>query len=1198
MNKSILYIFTLLISIATSVNGQEMHHNHSLQHSFIENKGQWPEQVLFKSNIDGGNLWVEQGRVLFHLQDFSDYTAAHGDIHSNKWKNKDVFSFNQSLIHLNFLGAKNVTDIVKNGKTEAYYNYFLGNDKKKWVSEAYGYDDFTLKDIYKGIDLRFIEKGHELKYEFIVAPNIDPSVIVLNYENHNGLKIKRNGDLEIATNQGKIIETKPYVYQIINGKIIEINCSFEIDNNNVTFSLGKYNENHDLIIDPTLVFATYNGAVSDNFGMTATYGYDGSAYVSGTVFGNDYPTPDPNAFDTESNFTVPNVGTVTTDAFITKYSPDGTTMLWSTFFGGGNNSIGTDVPHSLICDLDDNIYVFGTTSSTDFPIVNGFQANHAGGTPVSFGSIGANFSQIGTDIFVAKFSSNGHNLLGSTYVGGSGNDGVNYKVTSGTYQNAAAYDSLTMNYGDQLRGEIMLDDENNIIVATSARSSDFPVVNAFQPTIGGKQDGVIFKLQNDFSALIWSSFYGGAENDGCYSVKLDPDQNIVFAGGTCSNNLPMAAGGYQTSYQGGKVDGFVVKLTPDGQNITSSTYLGTNVYDQIYFVEVDRLGDIYVVGQTMSNSFPVVGNVYVNPNSRQFITKFTPDLSDIDRSTVFGSGENTIDISPSAFLVDICGNIYVSGWGRNLLLSTPLLQNMPVTPNAFQTTPPNGFDFYLIVLERDMEDLLYGTYMGGVDSREHVDGGTSRFDKNGVVYQGVCAGCGGNSDFPTTPGAYSDENLASNCNALVFKFDFNLIPQANFSASSTSGCSPLEVTFENFSSDSSAYIWDFGDGNLDSTTFEPTIIYTEPGTYEVALYVFDPVCLITDSALVSITVFPELELEELEDQFFCNPTDITLAANSFGTANSFEWSTDAAFTDIINPNPNDSVVEHFVSSSGYIYIRLSNEGCELVDSLFVELTSAGLELDGNNYICRGDTAFIEANSTVEGLDFNSYLWTPTGIILTGQGTNQISVNPTQTQYITVTAEADNGCVVVDSILIVVSDLDPSSITASASETVVPEGTVVTISAEPDGYTYEWFPPDGMVNPNGQQTDVIVNESTVFTVFVSDSACTGFASVEVLVIEFVCDEPFVFVPNAFTPNGDGNNDVIFAKSTIVDDTEEFVFRIFNRWGEMVFETSDILEGWDGTWRGKKCKPDVYDYYLEGFCIDGQSFLIQGNITLIR
>lgn len=1172
--------------------GQEVTHDHSIHHAFIENKGQWDNHVLFMNKFEGGNMWVEQGRVLFHLQDYSRYNELH---FSKEESGEDELTFNQKVVNLYFEGMNEITTIEKQGETEHYFNYFVGNDESRWATGVRGYEEFTLKEAYTGIDLKFIEQEKELKYEFIVSPKSDPKQIKLSYKNQKKIKIDKDGNLVLSTYLGDIIEQKPYAYQIVNGKIVEISCVYKLEGDEVTFDLGDYNPRVALVIDPTLVFATFCGAISDNFGMTATYGYDGTAYNAGMVYGNSYPTPDPSAYDVNSNMTVVDVNIATTDAFISKYSPDGTTMIWSTFFGGGDNNQGTEVPHSLICDTDNNIYVYGVTSATDFPIENGFQTNHAGGSALSINSNGTNFGTVGTDVFVAKFSANGQDLLGSTYVGGSENDGVNYLVSSGNYGSAAAYDSLTTNYGDQFRGEIMLDSINNIVVASCTRSTDFPTVTPFQPTLAGQQDGVLFKLENDFTALQWSSYYGGTNNDAAYSVKVDSSANIVFAGGTSSSDLPNTAGGYEQNYLGGKVDGFVGKLTPDGQTLVQSTYIGEALYDQVFFVEIDRLDNIFVVGQSSGGNYPVINANYSNPNSSQFIAKLSPDLTTLVGSTVFGSGSANFDISPSAFLVDICGNMYVSGWGANILQSTPM-SGMPVTSDAFQSTAPNGFDFYLIVIEREFNDILYGTYMGGPTSREHVDGGTSRFDKNGVVYQGVCGGCGGNSDFPTTPGAWSDQNLANNCNALVFKFDFNLIPNAEISVDNTIGCAPFEVTFDNFSSESDSYMWDFGDGNLDSTTFEPTITYTTPGTYEVSLMVTDSICLITDTAFLTIEVTPTIQLDNIPAVELCDPDTVSLSANSFGTADEFIWSTNSDFSDTLNGNLSDSVVEVYSTSSGYYYVMASNPGCSVIDSVEVVFTSAALLLQGDTTICVGDESVIAATSQDPNITFSNFQWSPDSIIVSGDGTSSIVATPSSTQWVYVTAEASNGCIINDSILVQVSNISSSTVNAFTSDDEVPVGSTVTLTAEPNGsYIYSWTPPDNLTDPNGQTTDALVNETTTYQVQISDGICTKSAFITVKAFTFICEEPFVYVPNAFTPDGDGDNDIMFVRSSIV---EELIFRIYNRWGELVFETSDINEGWDGTFKGKLSDPDVYDYYLEGFCIDGQEFLIQGNITLIR
>ncbi|PWH86454.1 DUF7948 domain-containing protein [Brumimicrobium oceani] len=1189
-----MYRISLLLYIcllAFTSTAQEITHAHSVHHAFVENKGQWEDHVFFKNKVNGGNMWVEQGRVLFQLQDYSQLQEAH----FSKKEFKEDIRFKEKLVELEFVDALEIQNIEKKGATEHYYNYFLGNDKTKWASEVRGFEEFTLKEIYSGIDLRFIEQEKQIKYEFIVAPNAVADQIKLKYTFQDELEIDNEGNLIVRTKLGNIIEEKPYAYQIVNGKIVEIPCQFELNENKVTFKLGDYNKRVALIIDPTLVFATYNGAVSDNFGMTATYGHDGSAFTAGTIYGNSHPMPDPNAFDVNSNLTVVGVGVITTDAFIAKYSEDGTNLLWATFYGGGDNTQGTDVPHSLICDKDDNVYVFGSTSSLDFPIVNGFQSNHGGGFPLAISSNGTNFGIQGTDIYVAKFSTNGHNLLGSTYVGGSENDGVNYMISAGNYPSPLAYDSLTTNYGDQFRGEIMLDSLNNIIVGSCSRSANFPLNNPFQTSLGGQQDGVVFKLKNDFSSLLFSSYFGGAEADAIYSVKIDSSYNIVFAGGTTSSDLDVTAGVYQSAYAGGEADGFIGKLAPNGYTLTHSTYIGTANYDQTFFVEIDRLDNVFVLGQSNGGAFPVTNAVYSNPNSSQFIAKLDPNLTILEGSTVFGSGSTSYDISPSAFLVDICGNMYVSGWGGSVFPATPAISNMPITANAFQSSPPSGFDFYLIVIERDFNSLLYGSYLGSPSSKEHVDGGTSRFDKNGVVYQGVCGGCGGFSDFPTTPNAWSNQNLANNCNALTFKFDFNLIPKAEFSLDSTLGCAPFQVTFSNSSSSSDRYLWDFGDGTVDSTTLNPTVLYDQPGTYNVVLMVTDSTCLITDTAFVTIEVLPAIDLEALSDISLCEPDTILLTADANGTANSFVWSSNAQFSDTLNNSTADSVLQINNPVDGWYYIEASNGVCSAIDSVQFSFTSASLSLTGDTTLCFGEETIISATSNNPDLTFVDFDWEPNSIIVSGDGTSEVTVQPNVSQYVYVTATANNACVLFDSILVLVSDIDPSTVLANSSEDFVPVGTEVVLSAEPDGFSYSWSPTDNLTEPNQQETNATIYDDITYKLSVSDGICSKSTSVTIKSFPYLCDEPFVFVPNAFSPNGDGENDVLYIRSLIV---EEVTFKIYNRWGEMVYESTSMHEGWDGTFRGKLLDPDVYDYYLEGYCIDGQEFLIKGNITLIR
>lgn len=1205
------YILILLFLVFAQITfGQEVR-NFENKFKFFENKGQWPDFVHFRASSRTAKMYIEEGRILY---EFLNTDAMHEAHYSGKEEESMDESpvIERELIAANFIGANKVRETQVKNPSKEYYNFFIGNDKDKWASKVYGYSDVVLNEYYDGIDLHFNNEGDHLKYEFIVKENANPNEIVINYENAKSVQVTEIGNLRIEGELGIIEEKKPYVYQIKNGKILEISCEFEVDGNNVTYDLGEYDRRVELVIDPDLIFASYSGSLSDNFGMTATYDNEGNLYSGGTVFGNSYPTT-AGSYDENGNFTnlMPAAndpaGTYgVTDIFISKYSSDGKTLLFSTYLGGGGDIGGTEIVHSIICNDNNELYYFGTTSSSDFPLVNPYQATFNGGLYREFTSNGAHFfgsdgtqGNGGTDLIIGKFSSDGSDLLGSTYLGGSANDGLNYNETGGI--NGNVYGRLMFNYGDPFRGEIMLDDDGNCYVASSTYSNDFPVVNAIQPALAGAQDGVLFKFDADLNNLIWSTYWGGQGHDACYAIKFDTNNDVYAVGGTVSDDFPTTPGVIQEfSDSTFLADGFVSRFSSDMTTLIHSTYIATEEYDQVYFLQINRNDEVFLLGQTQGEIIPSP-DTYNNPNSGQFIMQIENDLSAINIQTVFGNGDpGQVNISPSAFLVDICGNIYVSGWGGGIagsLHQTSPLDSMPVTSDAYQSGNGDGYNFYLIVLSSEAKDLIYASYLGGGSAREHVDGGTSRFDSDGIVYQSVCGGCGGNSDFPTFPSdVWSTTNNSNNCNNLVFKFNFNLIPVAEFYVDSTVGCAPFEVTFNNSSTGEDSFLWDFGDGNVDSTTFEPTVTYSTPGTYDVSFLVTDSTCLITDTAFITIEVTPQVQLENIPQVDLCEPDTVTLTVNSFGTADEFIWSTNSNFSDTLNDNLEDSTFNFYASNSGYYYVMVQNDGCLLVDSVLVLVASSALELNGDTGICLGEETLITASSESSYISFTNYNWSDDSIIVSGDGSNQVVVNPTISQYVYLIVESSNGCIISDSILVEVSDIDTSLVNAYASDDSAPVGGTVTLTAEPGGgFFYSWFPPGNLTDPNSQTTDAMLTETTTYFVEVSDGICAKTAQVTVKVYGFICEEPFVYVPNAFTPNGDGENDIMFVRSSVV---EELVFRIYNRWGELVFETTDINQGWDGTFKGKLSDPDVYDYYLEGFCIDGQEFLIQGNITLIR
>ncbi len=833
----------VLIVMAFVGNAQRVKtpHSHQSYIRFTENKKQWDSNIAYKAQLDGGGLYIEKtGKLTFHLYDKDTYRARHlGKIISDKLK---LHSYS-----IDFVGSNQTPNIQATIPYNDYVNYFIGKNQTNWASNVQHYKHILVSNLYNGIDALYEGESQSIKYNFIVHPQATVANIKLHYEGVENIKLK-NGALYISTSVSESIEQKPFVYQLLDGDTLVIPSKFVLENNTVSFKLLKeYNHNYDLIIDPLLVFAASTGSTADNFGMTATYDSRGNLYTGGTCFDIGYPTT-VGAYDISFNSTSGFV-----DVVITKYDSLGTFLKYSTYLGGSSSS---EIVASLIVDKTDNLCLYGATGSTDFPTSIGcYDATFNGGSSLNYPQNGT-FFNIGTDIYLAKLNTTGTTLLASTYIGGSQNDGVNNNI------NTSLYDSLMFNYGDQFRGEIQVDSLGNNYVYSSTKSNDFPMQNALDNSLGGNQDAILIKLNPTLSTLIFSTYIGGSNADAGYGIALDDTLNIYVTGGTRSNNFPITAGSYKPLYGGGKCDGYVCKIKADGSVIMNSSFIGTNSYDQSYFIQLDEQQNVYLFGQS-TGSMPVTAGVYSTGNGKQFIQQLNPQLSSLLASTVFGNGTGNINISPSAFSVDCAGNIYLSGWGGNILTGNAT-NGMPITGNAIQSST-DGFNFYLMVLGPNMSNILFGSYFGGSSSLEHVDGGTSRFDKKGIIYQSVCAGCGGYDDFPVTPGAWptsqfgSDVNQSSNCNNGVFKIDFQLnSAQANISANTLSGCAPLTVNFNNTSTPGHTYLWDFGGNDTTSQVFAPIKTYTAAGTYTANLYVKTSICNNNyDTAKLVITVYPK-----------------------------------------------------------------------------------------------------------------------------------------------------------------------------------------------------------------------------------------------------------------------------------------------------------------------------------------------------
>jgi gliding motility-associated-like protein len=719
----------------------------------IENKGQWPAEVLFKANIPGGDLYITSSGIVYSL---IDEQALHDLAHSTN-PNTIVKGHNYKMT---FSGGNQNISTAKQYPSNEIYNYFIGSDKEKWAGNCKAYQTVVLQNIYNGIDAEIVAKDDYIKLNFIVHPNADPDQIVLSYDGIENISLKDSA-ISIQTSVACIKENKPVAFQ--NG--VEISCRYQLQHKKVRFVLPDYNASQELIIDPEIVFATYSGSVSDNFGFTGTFDDAGNGFAGGTVFGTKFPVTF-GAYQINYAGGEASLEEYARDIGILKFSPDGKNLLYATYLGGNRN----EQPHSLICNQAGELYILGTTKSANFPTsTTAFDKNHNGGY----------------DIIVSKLSASGSQLLASTYWGGSDDDGINGTNSEKDFYRTS--NPLTYNYGDFFRGEISLDKNNKVYIVSSTQSSsteNYPLQLAFQNSFGGgNQDGIIFSLSADLSTLHFSSYLGGTGEDAIYGITFDANNDVLICGGTTSNSIGKNNGAF--SYKG-DVDGFIAKINGTSKTLVKLVYIGTDRYDQTYFIDTDPWNNIYVTGQTRG-SFPVKGNVFKNNNGTQYISSFNNNLDSFIYSTTIGNGANTINLSPSAFMVDYCGRVYFSGWGGGSNVSfndsTGYTNGLNTTPDAFRAQT-DWSDFYLIVLSKNLASLSYATYIGGTRSQDHVDGGTSRFNKNGMVYQSICASCGVTSDLPVTPQCYSATNkgvrpngFQRGCNNALLKF--NMDPTSN-----------------------------------------------------------------------------------------------------------------------------------------------------------------------------------------------------------------------------------------------------------------------------------------------------------------------------------------------------------------------------------------------------------------------------------
>jgi uncharacterized protein (TIGR03437 family) len=577
-------------------------------------------------------------------------------------------------IRIRLVGATTKGEAVLEEPTGGFSNYFEGRDRRDWHTGIPHYKRLRVRDVYRGIDLVFYGRTGKLEYDFIVHPGADPAQIKWAYDQTP--RIGTSGDLVIKA----LRQTRPRVYQA--GR--ELLCEYLLrDGNIVELASAAYDHSRDLIIDPVLQFSSYLGGPGDDAGQAVAVGKDGNTYIAGSTQSPAAPTLNPfqqsivvdlapfvikmrpdgtilyyavlgkNGWDNAAGLAVDTSGSAIvigntsstnfplknaiqtelksafSTVFLSKLTPDGGGLIYSTYFGGEKFDLGFKVA----LDGNGNAFFVGHTNSSLFPTSNAFQSANAGSY----------------DCFLAKLSSSG-SLLFSTLFGGS---------------------------GQEICYAIAVDNEGSAYITGSSASRDLPLKNAVQnaqfPTDGfGTPMSV--KFSNSGQLLI-STFFGGSIYGVGNAIAVDSSGNIVIAGEVSTPTFTTKNALQPTL--AGPTNGFIAKFAAD-MTLSYATFLGGTGYATIKGLALDSVGSAYVTGSTASSDFPVKSPVQGlsgagSSGFHTFISRISPSGNSLLYSTILGGSSN-----------DFGSGIALDGKGSAYVIGTTASPDFPIM-NAVQT---------------------------------------------------------------------------------------------------------------------------------------------------------------------------------------------------------------------------------------------------------------------------------------------------------------------------------------------------------------------------------------------------------------------------------------------------------------------------------------------------------------------------------
>jgi len=617
-----------------------------------------------------------------------------------------VSSQPSAVLRMKLVGASGNALATGIERQPGIVNYFIGHDPKKWRTRVPTYAKAKLEGVYPGIDVVYYgnEQGARtqeargnspaptmnrraaatnaafagsaanrrgsvswgqpgdsspgdggrslsslssgllaLEYDFVIRPGADPRLIKLAFEGADRVRVA-GGDLILGTPAGDVRLKRPYAYQIIGGKRVQIACGYKLQKRVAMVQLARYDASRELVLDPQVEFMTYLGTSSYDGAHSVATDAEGAAYVTGYTEWLDFPTT-PGAYDTSFNGW--------RDVFVTKFTPSGDGLVYSTFLGGSTGDSGS----GIAVDAAGCAYVTGE-ARTGFPTTAGAAQTSDPGLATAF---------------VTKLDSSGSTLIYSTLCGGSDDD---------------------MGFG------IAVDGSGAAHICGYTKSSDIGTAGAFDTSYNGAGDAFVAKLSPSGGSFAYRTYLGGAQGDTATGIALAGGAAFV-TGYTWSSAYPTSSGAFDTSYNG-NADAFVTALNSAGSALAYSTFLGSTADDWGHGIAADASGSAYVTGQT-SGAFPTTVGAWDRTRNGDdcFVTKLDASGASLLYSTYFGGSLDEIGYSICLWDGRACFTGYTGS------------TNLHCSPDAFQSQHAGSWDAFVAILSETGSQVVYSTYMGG-----------------------------------------------------------------------------------------------------------------------------------------------------------------------------------------------------------------------------------------------------------------------------------------------------------------------------------------------------------------------------------------------------------------------------------------------------------------------------------------------------